>query len=180
MSNYLGDFAKGDTVDLKFTTVNTSGVPTSLAGTPAVSVYKDNDTAESTAGVTLTADFDAKTGLNHVRITTSSDGTFYSAGSSFQVVISAGTVGGSSVVGYVVGQFSLENRKGIGDTLLKRDWTAIVGEAARSVLNALRPLRNKVDADAGVVYKEDDSTNAWTFTKTTNASAQPITVIDPS
>lgn len=62
------------------------------------------------------------------------------------------------------------------DALLKRDWTAITGEAARSVLNALRFLRNKVDATTSPmrIYKEDDSTQAWTQSFTTSAGADPI------
>lgn len=107
---YLGNFAVGDTIDLKFTTVTTTGAPTTLAGTPAISVYKSNSTAQSTTGVTLTADFDSVTGLNHVRITTGSDGTFYAGANDFQVIITTGTVGGTSVVGYLVASFSLTNR----------------------------------------------------------------------
>lgn len=109
--SYVGDFAPGDTIDLKFCTVTTTGAPTALAGTPAISVYKDNSATQSTSGVTLSADFDTVTGLNNVRITTGSDASFYSSGSNFQVVITTGTVGGTSVVGYVVGQFSLGRKK---------------------------------------------------------------------
>src|SRR5215468_6716911 len=107
--SYLGDFVVSQIVDLKFTTVNTSGVPTTLSGSPAISVYKANNTTESTAGVTLTVDFDSRTGLNHVRIDTSADTTFYAIDNDYQVVITTGTVSGSSVVGYVVGEFSIKN-----------------------------------------------------------------------
>lgn len=72
----------------------------------------------------------------------------------------------------------------IADTLLKRDWNSVSGEAARSVLNALRALRNKVVVDpAGLtisVKEEDDSTEAWAGTITSDASANPITSIDPA
>jgi hypothetical protein len=111
---WLGDFLPGDVIDFKFTTVNTSGVPTTLAGTPAISIYKDNGTTEDTDGVTLTVDFDSRSGLNHVNITTSSDTTFYSLESEFQAVITTGTVSGSSVVGYVVAHFSIGNRRPMG------------------------------------------------------------------
>lgn len=68
------------------------------------------------------------------------------------------------------------------DALLKRDWTAVTGEAARSALNALRFLRNKwsVAASTLTVTKEDDSTTAWTGAVTTDAAADPITGNDPS
>ena len=91
----------------KFTTRNTSGVPTTLGGSPAVSVYKDNSTTQSTSGVTLIADFDGVVGLNHVTIDTSADATFYANGSHYELVITTGTVGGTSVVGEDVGSFDL-------------------------------------------------------------------------
>lgn len=67
------------------------------------------------------------------------------------------------------------------DALLKRDWTAVTGEAARSVLNALRFLRNKWSISGGTltVTEEDDTTTAWTGTVTT-AAGNPTTQIDPS
>ena len=70
----------------------------------------------------------------------------------------------------------------IADALLKRDWNSVSGESARSVLNALRLLRNKVSESGGTltVTKEDDATSAWTAVVTTNASADPITAIDPA
>ena len=76
----------------------------------AISVYKDNGVTQSTSGVTLSADFDGVTGLNNIRIDLSSDGSFYAAGSNFQVVITTGTIDSVSVVGEVVGQFSIANR----------------------------------------------------------------------
>jgi hypothetical protein len=68
------------------------------------------------------------------------------------------------------------------DALLKRDWTAVTGEAARSALNALRILRNKWSTSGGTltVTKEDDSTSAWTSALSSSASADPITGSDPS
>jgi hypothetical protein len=111
MSKYLGDFGAGDTIDFKFTTFRPStGAAFTLGGTPVISVYKDNSTTESTAGVALTADFDARTGLNHVRITTSTDGAFYADGSSFECVITTGTVDSVSVVGSCVGRFTLRDQ----------------------------------------------------------------------
>ncbi len=104
----LGDFAPSTVLYGKFTTFRPStGAAYTLAGTPALSVYKDNSTTQSTTGVTLTADFDSVTGLNHFAIDTSADGTFYSAGSCFDVVITAGTVDSVSVVGSVVASFTI-------------------------------------------------------------------------
>lgn len=107
---YLGDIAEDATIDFSFTSRQFStGAPFTLAGTPSLAVYKANGDTESTAGITLTADFDAKTGLNQVRIDTSAD-AFYAVANDYYVVIAAGTVDSVSVVGEVVGEFSIENR----------------------------------------------------------------------
>lgn len=128
--SYHGDYRAADTVDFFFSTVSTSGVPTTLSGSPVVSVYKSNNTTESTSGVTLTVDFDGRTGCNQVHITTSSDGTFYADGSDFSVVITTGTVGGVSVVGIVVGSFSISNRSALRPTTVGRTLdVAATGEA---------------------------------------------------
>jgi hypothetical protein len=65
---------------------------------------------------------------------------------------------------------------------LKRDWTGITGEASRSVLNALRGIRNKwsISGATRTVFKEDDSTSAWTSALTTSGSAEPVTAEDPA
>lgn len=70
----------------------------------------------------------------------------------------------------------------IADDILKRDWTAITGEAARSLLNAARFLRNKwtLTGTALSVKKEDDSTEAWSGTVTTDNAAVPIIGSDPA
>lgn len=66
--------------------------------------------------------------------------------------------------------------------LLKLDWTTITGEASRSMLNALRAIRNKwaFSGATRTVYKEDDSTSAWTSVVTTSGTAEPITGDDPT
>lgn len=68
------------------------------------------------------------------------------------------------------------------DELLKRDWTSVSGEAARSVLNAMRFLRNKwsISGTTLTVTKENDTDSAWTATVTTDAAAEPITGNDPA
>ena len=110
MRGYVGDFAAGSTVRVAFNTTTLAQVAATLAGTPAIAVYKNGTTTESTAGASLTVDFDSKTGLHHAVIDTSADGTFYAEGNDFSVVLSAGTVDGISVASRVVGSFSLKNR----------------------------------------------------------------------
>jgi hypothetical protein len=68
------------------------------------------------------------------------------------------------------------------DALLTRNWASVTGEASRSVLNALRLLRNKWSTSGStlVVTKENDSTIAWTATLSTDSAADPITGSDPA
>lgn len=107
---YLGDYAEDyATLNFKFSTHKADGTPIALAGTPEISVYKANGTTQSTAGVTLTTDFDSVTGLNNVLIDLSAD-AFYAVANDYQVVITTGTVDSVSVVGTVLAHFSIENR----------------------------------------------------------------------
>lgn len=64
--------------------------------------------------------------------------------------------------------------------VLKVNLTGMTGEASRSLLNAIRKLMNKV-AIAGAtltVYKEDDSTAAYTQTIATDSGQLPIQSLD--
>lgn len=106
MSKYLGDFEKNDTISFKFTTYRPStGAPFTLAGTPQVRVYKSNDPVEVDTGVTLSVDFDTKTGLNHVQIVTSD--SWYDDPGQYEVVITQGTVDSVSVANACVGRFTI-------------------------------------------------------------------------
>jgi hypothetical protein len=78
--------------------------------------------------------------------------------------------------------FAIQSASLIPDQILKRDWTLVTGEAARSILNALRPLRNRFVLTPTVysVKKEDDTTEAWNATVSTSSSAAVVTAIDPT
>jgi hypothetical protein len=67
------------------------------------------------------------------------------------------------------------------DALLNRDMSAVSDTNARSPLNALRHIRNKwaISSSTLTVYKEDDTTSAWTSSMST-ATADPITGSDPA
>lgn len=128
MSKHLGDYDAAAVIFGKFTSYQPStGTPFTLAGTPALSVYKDNSTTQSTSGVTLTASFDSVTGLNHFAIDTSSDGSFYSAGSFFDIVITTGTVDGVSVVGSCIASFTIRKDSSLKPTTAGR--TLVVDSA---------------------------------------------------
>jgi len=108
--SYQGDYVEDyATLNFKFQSRATTAIPTILTGTPVISVYKANGATQSTAGITLTTEFDGIVGSNHVLIDLSSD-AFYAVGNDYQILITAGTVGGVSVVGAVVATFSIENR----------------------------------------------------------------------
>lgn len=145
--SYLGSHDVGDTVVTKFTTVNSSGVPTSFAAspTPAISVYKDSDATQSTAGVTLTQDFDSLTGLHNLAIDTSADATFYSAGSHFVAVIASGTVDGVDIAGYKVAEFDL------GGVLVGEYTSAALSAIQNEANSALISYDAATDADVATV-----------------------------
>lgn len=117
--SYYGDIRLGDTIDIKFTTVGTTGLPTTLAGTPVISAYPTNSLTQLTAGITLTVDFDALTGLHNVRVVATGANGYLTA-TNYALIITTGTVGGTSVVGYVVGAFSIENRSAVMPTTAAR------------------------------------------------------------
>lgn len=158
MSSFLGDYAEDATIDFTFHTTDTSAVPATLAGTPVVSVYKANGATESTAGVTLTVDFDGKTGLNQVRVDLSAD-AFYSVTNDYSVVITTGTVDSVSVVGATLKTFSIENR---------------FEEAENAIVENFLDRIFKVDYDPGSIpgvsgawaneAVEDDGQGAMRFT----------------
>lgn len=128
---HLGDYDASTVIYGKFTTFRpSSGAPFTLAGTPALSVYKDNSTTQSTSGVTLTVDFDSVTGLHHYAIDTSADGAFYAAGSFFDIVITTGTVDSVSVVGTVVASFTIRKDSGLKPTTAGRTLDVTAGGEA--------------------------------------------------
>lgn len=133
---YLGDFRLGDTLDFKFcTTAASTGAPTTLAGTPVISAYPGNSATQLTAGITLTVDFDGVTGLHNVRVVASS-GNGYTTATNYELVITTGTVGGTSAVGYVVGTFSIEYRSALMPTIAARTLdVSATGEAGLDINN---------------------------------------------
>jgi hypothetical protein len=101
------DRTLGETFYILFTTrAFASGIPTLLSGSPVVSAYENEGLTEITAGITLGEDHDGVAGLNLLTIVATT-GNGYETGKDYSLVITTGTVGGVSVVGEVVGEFSL-------------------------------------------------------------------------
>jgi len=113
MSGYYGDFAASRTVRCRFNTVNSSGVPTSLSA-GAVIVTRDGTDVTPSGGVTLTADVGSVVGRNQVVVDMSVDPATFTAGSEYSLRLSGtANVGGTSVVGIVVGEWSVANRSAL-------------------------------------------------------------------
>lgn len=151
---HLGDFNTSAAIYAKFTTYSPStGAPAELGGGsgPSVVVYKDGSTTQSSAGVTLTTNFDGIAGLNHVAIDTSADGTFYSSGGHFEIVIANGTVGGVEVVGACVASFDLlKTIPTIVDLVWDEVLTAATHNVATSAGRRLRQIASLAITDSAV------------------------------
>lgn len=177
MSHY-GDYVAGSVVYMMDTTF-VNYTPTDLAGTPAFSVYKDDSSStETTTGVTLVAPFDSHAGLLSLKIDTSQDGTFYATGHTFHVVLTTGTLGGVSQIGWVVGSFTL-GRGNIasyaGDTPQTGDSFAVVKSGGTGDNAAIKTQTDKLaftvtnKVDANVLDIAGDAVSPASLAKTTVA-----------
>ena len=101
------DYTVGDTIYMKFTTRQFStGTPFILDDSPVLSAYEDASVTQITAGVSLTVDLDSVTGLNLATIV-ATGGNGFEVNKHYAIVITTGTVDSVSVVGEVVGEFTL-------------------------------------------------------------------------
>lgn len=139
---YLGDILAGTTIRFLFDTAAQDGSGLTLSGTPAIRAYKNNSTTESSSGLSLTVDFDSRTGLHLVEIDLSSDGTFYAAGSDVMIVLTAGTVNSINVFPKVLAQLSIVNRS----LALDSSGRVTVGAIANGVIAAATFAANALDA----------------------------------
>ena len=164
---YHGDIALGQTIDFQFNTFRFStGAPFTLAGTPTLAAYVGNSTTQITAGLTLTVDFDAKTGAHNVRCV-ASGANGYAAGTDVTIVLEAGTVDSVSVANAAVGSFSIENRRSNLTHILG---TAVSTPATAGILDVnVKNIDNDAASAAGAV------TFPGTLASTTNITAGTIT-----
>lgn len=136
MGNYVGDYRVGKTFYHRFTTANASGVPTTLGNTPSCEYYVDGGTTAFTGGLTLTTDFNTKTGLNSLQVIATTSCTGIASGKNISVQVAAGTVSGISLVGYPVIEYSLENRSPLMPTTSGETLAVTSGVAAANVTSA--------------------------------------------
>ena len=123
-AEYVGDYAVGtDNICATFNTFQpTTGATFTLAA-EALDVYKDDSLTQDAddSGISIDDDFDGVTGRHLVCVDTSSDGTFYSSGSMFEVMLTAGTVDSVSIAGTTVLKFSLEKTSALRPTTAGRE-----------------------------------------------------------
>lgn len=127
--SYIGDHRTGVTIRHMWNSNAVAGESITRATDGTISVYKDGNTTQSTAGVTDSENFDGLTGVHLVAIDTSADGTFYSAGSDFHVVLSAATIDGKTINAFLF-SFSLENRSALMPTTAGRKLDVSAGGEA--------------------------------------------------
>jgi len=156
------DITLEDTFYVLFTTrAFATGIPTVLAGTPVVSAYENDSATQITAGITLGVDHDSVAGLNLLTIVaTGANG--YEAGKDYSLVITTGTVGGVSVVGEVVGEFSIG-----------RSAAAVDLANATDGLGALKTLIDTIDT---VVDAIKVVTDKFVFTVANQVDANALSV----
>ena len=146
---YLGDFKEDSTVYFCWSTNDKNGASITRATNGTVSVYKDDGTTQSTAGITDTEDFDSLTGIHNCKIVLTD--AFYATGHDYSVVLAGATVDGETVSA-VLATFSIENRFA-GSTLFEK--------AAKMLIN--KAVQNK-STGAITYYDDDDETVILTHT----------------
>lgn len=174
----MTDYKLEDTFYLNFPTrAFATGIPTVLIGTPGVSAIENNSATPITAGITLTVDIGGVVGLNNLAIVaTSANG--YEDGKDYTLYIDAGTVGGVSVIGEVVGSFTLGR---MNDITVAELFTTQMTEdyAADGVAPTLAQALFLIQQQAGefgivgvtlTVKKIDGTTTAATFTLNDDAN----------
>lgn len=220
----MTDYTVGDTINFRFTTRSFStGAPSVLTG-GVLACMEDAVDAEMTAGVSLTAT--AVTGM-YLATIAATGGNSFETGKDYDVYLKTGAVGAVSVIGEVVGHFTLGRSAAavdlangtdgltalkaaidavptaaevwaaittaagnfIADHVIRRDYANVRASGDgdtidhRSLMGSIATVVNKVSTTDNVgfltIYHENDSTEFVQRGLTTDASADPITVIDP-
>ncbi|MCK4913011.1 MAG: hypothetical protein KAS69_00245 [Planctomycetes bacterium] len=141
MGTYLGDYKKDSTIYFCWDTNDKSGASITRATNGAIKIYKADGTAESTAGITDTEDFDGISGVHNCKIDLSSN-AFYSTGNDYSVVLSGAVIDGETV-NAVLATFSIQNRFAASELFEK---------AAKLLVN--KAVQNKLTG--AVDYYDDD------------------------
>lgn len=188
----MTDYTLGDTCYFMFTTRKFStGAPFTLAGTPVISAYPSNSTTQITAGVSLGVDHDAVTGLNLVTVV-ATGGNGFAAGTDYHLVITTGTVDSVSVVGEVVGRFTLQRSAAAVDLANATDGLGAIKTETASIQADTNDIQTRIPAalvsgriDASVGAMATDvltstalATSAVTEIQSGLATAAALTIVD--
>jgi hypothetical protein len=147
---YLGDYKNGSTIYFCWNTNDRNGASITRATNGSIKVYKDNNTAECSAGITDVEDFDSITGVHNCRIDLSAD-AFYEQGHDYSVVLAGAVIDGVTV-NAVIASFSIENRSVDA---------ALLDKAAKMLMN--RAVQDKLTGEIKY-YDEDGQTVILTHT----------------
>jgi len=159
MGPYLGDFKEDSTLYFCWDTNDKNGASITRGTNGTVKVYKDDGTAESTAGVTDTEDFDGVTGVHNCKIDLSAD-AFYAKGHDYSVVLVGAVIDGETV-NSILATFSIENRFAS---------SSLIQKAAKTLIN--KAVQNKT---TGAIEYYDDDGETVILTHTPTDAEQTIT-----
>jgi len=152
----MRDITLAETIYPKFTTrAFASGIPTVLAGSPVISAYENDSATQITAGITLGVDHDSVIGLNMITVVATGANGF-EAGKEYQLVITTGTVGGVSVVGEIVYEFTVDS------------------SAALKAVDLLNDVAATDIVSAGAITTSSGAVSSVTLTATTTALTNVI------
>lgn len=184
----MSDFTLGDTIYHKFTTrAFATGVPTALAGSPTLEIYENDSVTpivEGAGKLVLTQNLNSINGYNLATITATS-GNGFEAGKSYSLMLKTGTVGGTSVVGEAIWEFTLQASAAAADLAngtdglgaIKTDTAAILADTGTDgvvVVAASRPGIRKNTALAAFEFLMTDSTNHTPATGLTVTATRSI------
>lgn len=163
------DYTLGDTIYYAFTTrAFATGVPTALAGSPTLEIYENDSTSpivEGASKLVLTQNLNSINGFNLATITATT-GNGFEAGKTYHLIVKTGTVGGTSVVGEVVGRFTLQAEAAAVDLANGTDGLgAIKADTAAILVDTGTTLDGKIDTIDTVVDAIKAKTDSLTFTK---------------
>lgn len=145
--------------------------------TSGVTLFANTHSGATIQGVTLVNSNVTIANANYSSVTVRIAPVSYSGLSVEVFNIAPGLYSGVTLA---VNDLAQSMRSLIADDLLRRNLSA-GGFGGRSVQDALRPLRNRVDLQGSTmtVYTEDDATSAWTASVTTTSSSQFIAGVNP-
>lgn len=194
----LGKVNPGSTIRIPFGSyAGSTGASSATTGLAAadVLIFKDGSATEraSAAGITVTADFDTRTGLNLIEINLADNTTagFYAAGSEYLVMIGDVTID-TQTVRFPLARFRIGIAGAVLDTTIatlasQTSFTLAAGPAEDNALNGCRvymhDVASAVQGGFATVQAYTGSTRTVTLvagTTFTAAATDSISIFPPS